>query len=964
MESDHATTRGVEADAIDRAIARAHGILPDQGPIGVFIHHNTLHAFQHLPFHQGVEEGARQLGALPYLPLERYRQAHQAGRITARDIDEALDEAVIPGADERLPLGLSRRALWRMLLVSPVDVDDAEGLRYGLRRGSSLVASDLPLWEAALARVSRGPRYTPVDERPVRRHRDVLIACMTVDPDVPVTHELAVLCAGFLDQGQAQVCLPGRAQGFLAAVSGLYAAGAQAPRPCRGAEQDFHRIAIEQTSAKAVIAAALDALGVDREQREDYLLATALALPGWAGMFSRLECYPAENHAEGAASLAEFLAVRLVLERHAIESVASNASLPSSWTALLAHMPAIPERAVELDACLLWGFARAAAATPAALSEIPDGDLARLWEEVHTCSRVRRGAIWLEAWEAGYRRPILAALARRRRLPELSSTERPNAQLLFCIDEREESIRRSIEELDPAIETFGVAGFFGMAIDYVALYEQEPAAHCPVVVVPGHEVHESPLYTAQQWHNTRAAMRSRLHGLERTVGEWSRTLTGGAGLSLLLGPFAGVAAIARILAPRSSVALHQRLKSAFVPRPDTLLGGLRLDLGDDQPAYGKPMGFTLPEAIERVASVLRTIGLTSGLAPIVIVLGHGSSSLNNPHESAHDCGACGGRRGGANARLFADLANRPDVRDGLRALGIALPADTWFVGALHDTADDAVHYFDLRALPESSVAAFEQTVVVVEEARRQSALERTRRFIDAPLGLSPERALRHAEARATHLAQPRPEYGHCTNAAAIVGRRSLTRGLHLDRRAFLISYDPTLDEDDRVLERILAAVGPVGAGISLEYYFSSVDNERFGCGTKLPHNVTGLIGIMNGHRGDLRTGLPLQMVELHEPMRLLMVVDASPAALLRVAGRQAEVRELVVNEWVQLVSVDPETGAMHRFKAGRFVPCTPDDVALPVVRHSSDWHGATREFVPPALVLSGLRTVAPIGDSL
>ena len=73
---------------------------------------------------------------------------------------------------------------------------------------------------------------------------------------------------------------------------------------------------------------------------------------------------------------------------------------------------------------------------------------------------------------------------------------------------------------------------------------------------------------------------------------------------------------------------------------------------------------------------------------------------------------------------------------------------------------------------------------------------------------------------------------------------------------FLVSYDPTIDPDASILERILAAVGPVGAGISLEYFFSSVDNERYGCGTKLPHNVTGLIGVMNGHLSDLRTGLP------------------------------------------------------------------------------------------------------------
>jgi uncharacterized protein YbcC (UPF0753/DUF2309 family) len=258
------------------------------------------------------------------------------------------------------------------------------------------------------------------------------------------------------------------------------------------------------------------------------------------------------------------------------------------------------------------------------------------------------------------------------------------------------------------------------------------------------------------------------------------------------------------------------------------------------------------------------------------------------------------------------------------------------------------------------VDAFQRAQDALDVARRESAAERCRRFDDAPLGLSPDAALRHVQARASHLAQPRPEYGHCTNAICVVGRRSITRGLHLDRRAFLVSYDPGQDENHAILERILAAVGPVGAGISLEYYFSSVDNERFGCGTKLPHNVTGLIGVMAGHQSDLRTGLPLQMVEIHEPMRLLLIVDATPDALLTVAGRQSEVRELVVNEWVQLVSCDPRTGAMMIFESGAFVPYSPASAPLARVDRSRDWHVQGRGHLPPALVAAALRPPASV----
>jgi uncharacterized protein len=937
------------------ALSRAHGILPDQGPIGVFVHHNTLHAFQHLAFHDGVQQGARAVGARPYLSEDEFRAAYHAGRITGADVDAIVAESLGARGAEPVAWSLTRHSLWRTLLVEPLLLGDAPGFAYTVREGTADVCADAARWEACVARIARSGGLGLVEPRPVPgRHRDVLVARDVRDPDLVVHAELIRLCSGFLDQGQARETMPGRERGFLHAVAALYDAGAKPPRGAEGIVADFRRVAREGLDPEALVDVTLDALGVPPDEREEYLLAVLAALPGWAGMISRLEHHAEEGPPDTPCRLADFLAVRLVHERRVVEQRCVAAGLPVPWHALRREMPAARARDPLLDARVLWGIARAADAGATAVAALGDDALATLGAEVAAFPDLERRRVWMEAYERKYRRQVLDALAARRNARTRPPPARREAQFVFCIDEREESMRRAVEEQGAQYETFGVAGFFGVAIDYQGLYDHAPAAHCPVVVVPAHEVHEAPASDEHRWAEVRRRLRDAWHAVESGLARGSRTLTGGAAVSFALGPLAGAAVAGRVIAPRGSLALRDRITARFAPRPRTRLSALREEWERHPSVRGKPVGFSLDESVERVAGVLRSIGMVRDFAPLVILLGHGSTSLNNPHESAHDCGACGGRRGGANARLFAEIANRPEVRAGVEARGIAIPDDTVFIGGLHDTADDSVQLYDLGAIPPSHHGRFEAVCVVLERARRENARERTRRFDDAPLGLSPEAALAHVEARAAHLAQPRPEYGHCTNAIALVGRRALTRGLHLDRRPFLISYDPAIDRGAEILERILAAVGPVGAGISLEYYFSAVDNERFGCGTKLPHNVTGLIGVMNGHQGDLRTGLPLQMVELHEPMRLLLIVEASCEDLLAVAGRQPGVAELVVNEWVQLVSVHPATGAMHVFRTGRFVPYAPAPLMLPEVERSVDWHGGSRAFLPPALVRAGL----------
>ncbi|MCI0455993.1 MAG: DUF2309 domain-containing protein, partial [Gemmataceae bacterium] len=467
---------------------------------------------------------------------------------------------------------------------------------------------------------------------------------------------------------------------------------------------------------------------------------------------------------------------------------------------------------------------------------------------------------------------------------------------------------------------------------------------CPAVMQPRHWVVENVVESLEEAHQSRARTRRALGRASHQFHAGSRTFALGALLSAAVGVLATAPLVARTLFPRLTARIRQ-LVSRFVQAPP--LTRLHLERTDSTPGpENGRIGFTLDEMVEMAERVLRDTGLTSGFARLVLTFGHGSTSMNNPHESAHDCGACGGARGGANGRAIAQILNDPRVRERLRERGLFIPAQTVFVGAMHNTSSEAVTFYDLDCLPESHREEFESVRAVIEAACDRDAHERCRRFESAPLTLSFTEARRHVEGRAEDLAQVRPEWGHASNAICVVGRRERTRGLFLDRRAFLNSYDPTQDDRDAtILTRILQAAVPVCAGISLEYYFSYVDNAGFGCGTKLPHNIAALLGVMDGAGSDLRTGLPWQMVEIHEPVRILFVIETTPGMMLRVLDRDPSIGQLVRNGWVQLATLDPNGPTIHVYRDSTFHEYQPQAEQLPQAPSSVDWYRGWRDHL-------------------
>ena len=221
------------------------------------------------------------------------------------------------------------------------------------------------------------------------------------------------------------------------------------------------------------------------------------------------------------------------------------------------------------------------------------------------------------------------------------------------------------------------------------------------------------------------------------------------------------------------------------------------------------------------------------------------------------------------------------------------------------------------------------------------------------MSLTFEEALRHVEGRAEDLSQTRPEYGHATNAVTIVGRRTRTRGLFMDRRAFLTSYDAARDDDQgSILRGLMRAVVPVCSGISLEYYFSRVDPTGYGCGTKLPHNISSLIGVMDGAASDLRPGLPWQMVEIHEPMRMLFVAETTPEILAALIAADPTIERLVRGGWIQMATLDYDSPTVRVYRDGKFVRYDDPIEALPTASSSFAWYRGWRDFLGFATIVA------------
>jgi uncharacterized protein len=622
---------------------------------------------------------------------------------------------------------------------------------------------------------------------------------------------------------------------------------------------DHHHL---DSDALLALLGALEELRVPHYAQRAYLERHVAALPGWAAHLRWRE------RTGEADVLLEFLAAAVGREAELVAG--------ASWYHDDGPVPRIPTASLTDRAAAVAGASDQPCdldAIAAALALLPGP---------------ARAMVWQDAYERAVHDRLLEGVDAA---PAAGSTDDEHpvaAQVVCCIDVRSEGLRRHLEAVGRTdrptgrYETYGYAGFFGLFARVEPVTGGEGADQCPVLVTPSVTLQEvattgqEAAVAAEVAHKRSAAAADDAWRAAKYHPIAPLALAEGAGW--LAGP---LAALRTAFAPRG------RARPATVAAPDTT-------------------SLPIEQRVALVTAVLQ-LGIAPRFAPLVVLCGHTSHADNNPMESGLACGACGGHGGAPNARAVAAMANDPEVRAALTAQGFTIPTCTWFVAAEHDTSTDVVTLFDRHLVPperHEHLAALEADLA---EAGRRATADRMSQLPGAPTTVAAARR------RGQDWAEPVPELGLAGNMAFVVGPRRLTDHLDLGRRVFLHSYETDRDPDGATLAGILTAPLVVAQWINAQYNFSTTDPDEFGAGTKVVHNVLGDVGVLSGPGGDLRRGLPLQSVRagdrlLHEPVRLLAVVQGQLEHIDAAIDGSLTLRQLVHHRWIHLVA-RPHDGA-------------------------------------------------------
>lgn len=692
-----------------------------------------------------------------------------------------------------------------------------------------------------------------------------------------VTHQISQTCAAYFDRQQAD-WKPQTASGLYGfwreTISHDQGIGVLMGLP------DFSNC-LEQLPTTSLQAEqwALRKFGLDQSVWADYLEALLLTVNGWASWCSYLS-WQAKLEGTTDDALRDLLAIRL------------------AWGAIL------------LDSCSPVHAEAVFKRLRSDWNQVPDKIAAAKVE-------LEVDEIWQLALELGYQRELASALSGDAlSKPHSASVSGIKAQAVFCIDVRSERIRRAIETVDPAIQTKGFAGFFGLPIAYKHLGSDASRPQLPGLLPPSLTVSDEIVFPdGVSLQSERTSLES-LRALNFLKAEQWESLSRWPGSSFSFVESFGLA-FAGKLSGWLRMESKDRAQDDYAGIPMRLRPLCRPEL----------QGVSVEQRIVLCTQVLNVTGLKSGFAPLVLLVGHGSQSANNPHAAGLDCGACGGQTGEVNARVLARLLNQTEVRGGLLEKGIEIPSATTFVAALHNTTTDELEWFDTDLLTDASRTELADVQKSFKSAQQFVRMERAPSLGIDPLK-SPAELLNVFKQRASDGAQTRPEWALAGNASFLIGPRALSQDSRLGGRTFLHDYEWRNDIDGSVLELLMTAPMLVTNWINWQYHASLCEPRLYGSGNKVLHNVVGgNIGVFEGNGGDLRQGLSKQSLHdgtnyLHEPLRLTVVICAPQSRISEIVQKHQVLQNLTYNGWLHLWQMDG--GQIFRLSVNGWTPALGD----------------------------------------
>ena len=922
-------------------------------PMKGYVSHNPLQGLEHLPFDEAFKQAKGLFGAEGYLPVGEFRSLFETDRIKAESVECAMAR-VGPKSDEAIALAsrtITAQEVNRLHLIYGIDALEPALFEWHLTSAGALekpqpgASANLDLeklWQQVLSTLnlsihSANSQQTAEAisgdeelELPLRRTLSDWLDQLTESSIVStIDQQLIKWTSSFVDEGMAGWSMPGRRPGFYAAWREL----AQHDMSGRllGISDFAKKIAALPVDPESAIQHSLTVLQIPEARWPDYITRVLAQLPGWTGLI-RWRGLNQDDPIQQAAPIdvVQYLAVRLFYEQELVALQARRkwgveGNLTEVANYLKDHGKA-PEAtvsphklALSRDAWRLFHLSQLLGIEANSLSEITSEQARSMLGWLDDFSVEQQLPVWLEAYEESFRADLLSKIkAHQGTVPTLK--ERPLAQAAFCIDVRSEPFRRHLEAAG-AIETFGYAGFFGIPISHRSYDAEESFPLCPVLLSPGSVLYELPR-AGQQEALSKYASGSRWMQLgEKLFHDMKHSPVASFLLVDVLGLFFSAALLGKTLFRRP---YHWVIKAVdtFFRHPFETEIRPGDEAGERPHVRGVPeelaRGYSIQQQTDFIEGGLRMIGLTENFGRFVVLCGHGSTTDNNPYSAALDCGACGGRHGDPNARTFAAMANSNLVRAELAKRGIDVPQDTWFLPAKHDTTADKVNFYDEVDVPESHRDDLLKFKLACIEGGEQQALDRCKRMPGTPKNMTAKQAFAHVESRCFDWANSRPEWGLSGNAAFIVGRRAMTKGMNLGGRCFMHSYNALSDPEGAFLEKIMTAPLVVTEWINMQYYTSATDPWKYGSGSKVIHNVVGGVGVMYGAQSDLATGLPLQTVNdgdvhFHEPMRLLILIEADKEIVADIISRHEVLQQFFYNGWLNLVAIDPNTTDYHRF---------------------------------------------------